>query len=110
MEVNMDVTITARHCTISNGIHEETLRRVRRFDRFRARITAVHVYFDADHGQKTCEARLSMAGGPPLVARSAGPTFRDAVDQTIDRLERQLKRQRDRRRRRRSNIEFLRTA
>lgn len=98
----MEVTITARHCSIPDSVRERATRHARGLDRFGARATSAIVNFDADHGAKAVEARIAVAGGPPLLARADGPTFRSALDRAFDRLERQLKRHRERRRRRRA--------
>ena len=97
----MEVTITARRCTVPDPVRQRTDRLMRRIDRYEARVTSAAVNFDDDHAKKIVEARLAVAGGPPLLAHGEGPTFRSALDGAIQRLERQLKRQRQRRRRRR---------
>lgn len=99
----MDVTINARHCTVPEPVREQTRRRVARLERFHPRTTKASVSFDADHGRKRCEARLHVDGGPPLFASFDDTSFRGALNGTLDRLERQLKRQRQRRRRRRAD-------
>jgi ribosomal subunit interface protein len=95
----MEVTINGRHCSIPESVREHASRLVRRLDRYGARATSAIVSFEADHGRKSAEARLAVAGGPPLVAHADGPTYRSALERSIDRLERQLKRRRQRRRR-----------
>lgn len=97
----MDVTITALHCTIPDSVRDLTERRMSALERYGRRATSAAVSFSADHGQKACEARVGIAGGPPRIARATGPTFRAALDRAADRLERQLKRYQDRRRRHR---------
>ncbi len=98
----MEVTITAKHCSISESVRERALRLVRRLDRYEARATAAIVNFEAEHGQKHVDARIAVAGASTLRARADGPTFRAALDTSIDRLERQLQRHQERRRRGRS--------
>lgn len=99
----MDVTITARHCTVPDALREQTRRRVARLERFHRRAKSASVNFDADRGRKRCEARIQVDGGPPLFASYDDTSFRAALNGTLDRLERQLKRQRERRRRRRAD-------
>lgn len=97
----MDVTITALHCTVPDSIRELTERRMAGLERYGRRAMSAAVSFANDHGRKTCEARIGIAGGPPRIATATAPTFRAALDLAADRLERQLKRYQDRRRRRR---------
>jgi putative sigma-54 modulation protein len=100
----MDVTITTRHCSIPDAVRDRMTRRIRKIDRFERRATAAHISFEADRRMRRVEARVDLAGGPPIVAHADGPTFRNALDRAIDRLERQIKRRRDRRRRRRNGV------
>jgi ribosomal subunit interface protein len=104
----MDVTINTQHCTVPESLRDQTERRVSRLDRYHPRATFATVIYQADRGLKQCEARIHVAGGPPLCASSRDSSFRGALDNTVARLERQLKRQRERRRRR--GVEFVRTA
>ena len=97
----MEVTITARHCSIPDPVRERTSRLIARLERYEVRATSAIVNFEADHGARGVEARIAVAGGPPLVAHAEGPTFRSALDGAFDRIERQLKRRRQRVRRRR---------
>jgi ribosomal subunit interface protein len=95
----MEVTITARHCSVPDSVREHTSRLFRRLERYDARAISAVVNFAADHGTKNVEARLALPGGPPILAHADGPTFRGALERAIDRLEYQLKRRRQRRRR-----------
>jgi ribosomal subunit interface protein len=97
----MEVTITARHCSIPDPVRERATRLIGRLDRYGVRTTSAVVFFDQDHGARSVEARIAVGGGPPIVARAEGPTFRSALDRTFDRVDRQLKRRRQRTRRRR---------
>lgn len=92
----MNVTITTRRCTIPTPIQrrtEELMRRMRRFDQ---RILAAEVTYTLDGGEYQAEARISVAGGPTVVARGADRTARGALDRMAERLGRQLRRGRER--------------
>lgn len=93
----MDITITARHCAVPDSIREQTLRRVQRLSRFEPRTVSAAVLFEVEHADRIVETRIGVAKGPPLVARASGPTFRTALNRSVDRIERQLKRHRKRR-------------
>jgi ribosomal subunit interface protein len=92
----MDVTITARHCTIPDSLRDQTERLLRRFQRIHTRATSAVACFDTEAFEKSVEIRLNVGGGPPLIAHASGPTFRAALERTVDRLDRQVKRRRDR--------------
>lgn len=101
----MDVTITARRCTVPAPVRDHAQRRMRQLERFHPRPTSASVIFERDGVQPTCEARMMIGGGAPLVASAHGSSFRSALEGALDRLERQLKRQRKRRIRRRANVQ-----
>jgi ribosome-associated translation inhibitor RaiA len=59
-------------------------------------VATAEVEFDDDHGMKQVETRIFVAGSHSIVAHGTGDTFRTALDRSIDRLTRQLKRRRER--------------
>ncbi len=97
----MEVTISAIHCTIPDSMYDHASRLGRRLDRYGLKAAAAAITFEPVGGIRTVEVRLSIAGGPPSLARGTGPTYRNALNQAMDRIERQVKRTRDRRRHRR---------
>lgn len=92
----MEVTVSAIHCTIPESLHEHASRLGRRLDRYEPRAATLAVTFENPNGLRLVEARLTSAGGPPMLARAKGATYRAALNQVIDRIERQLKRRRQR--------------
>lgn len=100
----MEVNITARHCSIPDSIRDRTAELIRRLERIETRTTSVSVSFEADHGLKNVDARVAVAGRPPLIAHAAAPTFRGALDVAAGRIRRQLRRDRQRGRRRRADV------
>ena len=100
----MEVTISALHGTFPDSLAEHAERLARRLDRYPLKAASLSIYFEKVSGIRTAEARLSRAGGPPLIAHGSGPTYRNALNQAIDRVERQIKRSRDRRRQSRRTV------
>jgi ribosomal subunit interface protein len=98
VEVGMQVSITARHCTVPETVRRHADERVRRLSRYDARLTSADVVFEADHGSKQAELRLFVAGQSVLVASGAGETFRAGIDRALERARRRLRRNRERRR------------
>jgi ribosomal subunit interface protein len=98
LESTMDVTISARHTTVPATLHDHAERLARRLDRLAPKAATMAVSFETENGIRAAEARLTAAGGPPMIGHGTGPTYRNALNLAIDRIERQLKRRRQRRR------------
>jgi ribosomal subunit interface protein len=92
----MDITINARHERVGDSLRAQAEYRLDRLQRLEQRITAAIITFETDNGTKSAEARLVVAGGPPILGRGDGATPRNALDAALDRIERQLKRRRQR--------------
>ena len=92
----MQVSIATRHCNVSDGIRSEANEKLQKLQRFEPRLENAVIEFDDDHGTKQVETRIFLAGSHSIVAHGSGDTFRSALDRSIDRLTRQLKRRRDR--------------
>lgn len=92
----MNVSITTRHCTVSEKTRGEAAERLQRLQRYEPNVATAEVEFDDDHGTKQVETRIFVAGSHSIVAHGSGDTFRTALDRSIDRLTRQLKRRRER--------------
>jgi ribosomal subunit interface protein len=94
----MEITISAIHCTIPESLHDHAARLARRLDRYELRVATLKLSFEKINGVRAVEARLSSAGNTPFIAHGGGPTYRSAMNQVFDRVERQIKRTRSRRR------------
>jgi ribosomal subunit interface protein len=92
----MDIRINARHLRISDSLRTQAEYRLERLGRLDRRLTAATLTFDAENTVKRAEARVAVAGGPPIIGHGEGATPRNALDAAVDRLERQLKRRRQR--------------
>jgi ribosomal subunit interface protein len=88
----MEITITARHCTVSEASRQRTERRLERLARISPRITSAAAIYEEDRGRRRVEVRMVLPGHGELLARGTGESFPDAVAQAAERLERQLKR------------------
>jgi ribosomal subunit interface protein len=92
----MQVSITTRHCNVSPRTRSEAEERIQKLHRYEPRLDNALVEFDEDHGTKQVETRIFVSGSHSIVAHGSGDTFRTALDRSIDRLTRQLKRRRER--------------
>lgn len=92
----MNVSITTRHCSVSERTRTQAAERLQRLQRYEPNVAEAEVEFDDDHGTKQVETRIFVAGSHSIVAHGSGDTFRTALDRSIERLTRQLKRRRER--------------
>jgi ribosomal subunit interface protein len=92
----MDITINARHCKVPDSLRNQAQQRLDRLARLDRRLTAATLVFDVENTVKRVEARVAVAGGPPIIGAGNGATLRSAMDTSLDRLERQLKSRRKR--------------
>jgi ribosome-associated translation inhibitor RaiA len=94
----MEVRVTTLHGSIPESLNDHAARLALRLERLGLRASTMTVNFEQVNGIRTVEARLSTAGAPPMVGKGTGPTYRNALNEAVDRIERQIKRTRERRR------------
>ena len=86
----MRVTVTARHCEVSDDLRALARARVERLARIAGRPHGAHVVFDDLHGVARAEVRLRTAGGLVCLGRGEGTEHRTALDRAAARVRRQL--------------------
>jgi ribosomal subunit interface protein len=94
----MKVSITRRRGSVPESLRLHIDQLLQRLERIEKRPATAHVYFDSERGEKKVEARVTVAGGGQYIARGKASTYRYALEQSIDRLLRQLRRDHERRR------------
>jgi putative sigma-54 modulation protein len=92
----MEIIITTRGAAIPDAVRVHTEEKLKRVERFETRPATTHVSFSGDGAAKAAEVRITVAGGGVHIAHGAASNFRSALDQAVDRLLRQLKRDRER--------------
>ena len=97
----MRFQVTARHDTVSEDVRQYAEQKLSKLERRLHDLTLVEVTFSREHNPSiaddhTVEA-IVHAKGPNLVARESATTYEAAVDQLLDKLERQVERYRDKR-------------
>jgi ribosomal subunit interface protein len=91
------VQISARHCDVPAEVLERTETQVASLSKYSPRASAAEVVYMEEKLTRVAEIIMHIDGGEPVVARGEGDEFRTALDQVIDRMSRQLRRQRERR-------------
>jgi ribosomal subunit interface protein len=86
----MRITITARHCEISDELRARARARLERLARIAPRPHDGSVVFVADHGRPTVEVRVHTARGVVHVGTARGADLRTALDLAVAKVRRQL--------------------
>jgi ribosomal subunit interface protein len=88
------VTITARHCNISDPLRERAEDQMQRLTKYHPRVTGADVVFTEVKRVRHVEVIISIDRAEPVIARADGGEFRSALDKVVDRLSRMLRRAR----------------
>jgi ribosomal subunit interface protein len=86
----MQVTVTARHCEITDALQERAEQVAQRIAALSHRPIGCTVVFSMDGQSSTAEVRLQDGRGDTLVASGEGPDHRTALDRAEERVKRQL--------------------
>lgn len=104
----MDVTVTGRHCQISDEFRDHVLDRITRIDKLSERVIRVEVQI-SNHGTKrtpddAVRAEITLRSKGPVIRAEASANDKVAAfEQALDRLMTRLRRAADRRRDRRGH-------
>lgn len=94
----MRVQVTTRHCDVPNDVLERTESQIRSLAKYQARASAADVVYSEEKLSRKVEVIVHIDGAESVVAHGEGTEFRTALDEVVERLSRQLRRQRERRR------------
>ena len=97
----MQLQVKGHHASVPDSVHAYTEKRLSKLSRRLYEGTVVEVTFSQEHNPSIREDHVAEAvvfmKGPNLVARESATTYEAAVDQLVDKLERQIERDRDKR-------------
>ncbi len=86
----MQITITARHCEVTDILSARAREVMKQIARIALRPVSATVVFDVDGPQHTVELRLHISRGDVVVAHGEGSDHRTAIDRAEERLRRQV--------------------
>ena len=89
----MRVTMTKRHCEISDELKTRATTVVDRLVKVANRPQSAEVIFNAEHGAKVVEIVLSLPRGQTKVAKVQADNFRTALDRAADKVRNQLQKE-----------------
>lgn len=87
----MQMTITARHREVPDGLREVAREILGRLARVALRPQRGQVVFDAEHNRRIVEVQVSLPRGRVCVATAEADDFRTALDRAAAKLRRQLR-------------------
>jgi len=94
------IEVTVRHTSVSPEIKAYAEKKAEHLLKYYDRTQAIRVVLDVVGVGYACEMIVNVEHLHDLVARTEGSDFHEAIDQTVDRMERQLIEHKDRARHR----------
>lgn len=92
----MQVVISTRRADVSDRVRNLVEERFARLSRYESRISRVKVTLTNEKNRWEVETLASIDGTDPVHAHAESTDVRTAIDRTVDRMTRQLKRNRSR--------------
>ncbi len=89
----MRVTITKRHCEISEEMKARADKAVEKLGKVANRLQSAEVIFDEDHGAKMVEIVLVLPRGQTKVATAESNDFRTSLDRAAAKVRSQLQKE-----------------
>ena len=89
----MRVTMTKRHCEISDELKTRATTVVEKLAKVANRPQSAEVIFDEEHGAKVVEIVLSLPRGQTKVAKVEADDFRTALDRAAGKVRNQLQKE-----------------
>jgi putative sigma-54 modulation protein len=92
----LQIEVTVRHASIDEELKDYAKDKASHLPRYYDKVQGIHVVLDSTKAGFECEMIARIARMHELVARTTADDLRAAIDQTVDRLERQLTQHKDR--------------
>ena len=96
----LQIEVTVRHGAIPDSMKEYAEKKAQRLLKYYDKIQSIRVLLDSTGAGFGCEMLVDLEHMHDLVGSTTGPDLGAAIDQTADRLERQLVEHKDRTRNR----------
>jgi len=96
----LQIEVTARHVSVSEELKAYAEKKARRLLKYYNKIQSIRVVLDANGTGFRCEIIVEIEHSHDVVGATTSPALREAIDQTADRVERQLVEHKDRTRHR----------
>ena len=97
MTRDVTIEVTSRHESVSERMKSYATEKAEKLFRFHTRISRVQIVLDGVHDQPLVEIIVHVDSGRTFVAREQGEHFKGTMDQLVEKMERQLKKDNERR-------------
>ena len=87
----MNLHITGRHVAVTEALKEYVARRFAHVEKYRAKLEDAHVILAVDAKRQVCEAVVT-GKNIRIAAKESSPDLYASIDQTVDKVARQLQR------------------
>ncbi|MHC4515000.1 MAG: ribosome hibernation-promoting factor, HPF/YfiA family [Planctomycetota bacterium] len=91
------IEVTSRHHQVSDRTRAHATDKASKLLRFHKRISRIQIVMDRNKDDREIEMIVHVDSGRTFVARETGAGFKAALDQLINKMERQLKKDNQRR-------------
>ncbi len=92
----MNIQITAKKIEIPPDIREFAREKFSRIEKFNSKVQAVEAVIKAEERCITCELIVHVNNREPVVIEVSGETIQAAVDQALNKAERQVRKDKER--------------
>lgn len=91
----MNVEVSIPHSSYPSTVRDTVMNRLEGLDRYFDRVQSIRAVLDLDHDQHRVELVANAPRGRVLVVDSKAPSLSQALDESIDRMGRALRKQKE---------------
>ncbi|MDR0331370.1 MAG: ribosome-associated translation inhibitor RaiA [Chitinispirillales bacterium] len=91
----MEIQITSRHAKASQDLQDTVTAEIGKLEKFYDKITSCRVVLDNESTDKTVEITMNVQGAHQVVGFAKAGNLGKAIDDAIEKVERQLKKLHD---------------
>ena len=97
MNHEVPIELTVRHDHVSDRMRDYAVEKAAKLHKFHNRISRIQIVVDGVHEEPDVEILVHVDSGATLVAKEHREHFKNAIDEIVDKMERQLKKNNEKR-------------
>ncbi|RPG15683.1 MAG: ribosome-associated translation inhibitor RaiA [Phycisphaera sp. TMED9] len=86
----MQIIVTGRHVELTQPIEQYAIKKCDHLEKFRDHVQSIELVLDKVHVDFEVEAKVEVPHHPTIVGKSSQDDLYAAIDQAVDKVERQL--------------------